>query len=73
MPLSILWALEDNTTIIIRGVRYHIPKGHILVFRGDVCHAGDRYPRFRNTRIHAYLDLVSGLYISGFNSPCPSV
>ena len=69
VPLSVIWALEDETTIIINGKRYHIPKGQILVFRGDVCHAGDGYPGV-NTRIHAYLDLVDGRYISAFTGFC---
>ena len=69
VPLSVIWALEDETTIIINEERYHIPKGQILVFRGDVCHAGDGY-RGVNTRIHAYLDLADGRYISPFTGFC---
>ena len=69
VPLSVIWALEDDTTIIINEERYHIPKGQILVFRGDVCHAGDGY-RSMNTRIHAYLDLADGRYISPFTGLC---
>ena len=69
VPLSVIWALEDQTTIIINEERYRIPKGQILVFRGDVCHAGDGYPGV-NTRIHAYLDLADGRYISPFTGFC---
>ena len=69
MPLSVLWALEHGTTIIVNEERYHIPKDHILVFRGDVCHAGDAYHKV-NTRIHAYLDLDDGSYISPLSGLC---
>ena len=69
VPLSVLWALEHGTTIIINEEHYHIPKDHILVFRGDVCHAGDAY-NVMNTRIHAYLDLVDASYISAFTGFC---
>ena len=69
MPLSVIWALEDGTTIIIDDKRYRIPKGQILVFRGDVCHAGDAY-NVMNTRIHAYLDLLDGSYISAHTGFC---
>ena len=63
VPLSILWAFEDDTTLIIEGQRHPIPTGWLLIFRGDLCHAGDEYEEM-NTRAHAYLDLLTGKYVS---------
>ena len=36
-------------------VDLHLNKGDVLVFRGDLLHAGARYER-KNIRIHAYVD-----------------
>ena len=69
VPLSVIWAIEDGTTILIHGKRYAIPRNHLLIFRGDLCHAGDKYDR-RNTRIHAYLDLADGSFVSPWTTFC---
>jgi len=69
VPLSVIWAIEDGTTILVHGKRYEVPRNHLLIFRGDLCHAGDEYQR-RNTRIHAYLDLADGRFISPWTTFC---
>lgn len=58
MGLSWVLALEGNTTLCIlnsEGVEVvvEIPVGHILLFSGDLLHAGPAY-RVENKRIHGY-------------------
>ena len=55
VPLSILWAVEDGTLLHIGDQTVHIPTGHMIIFRGDLCHGGAAYSHI-HTRIHAYLD-----------------
>jgi hypothetical protein len=55
LPVSVVWAVQDNTTMIVKEQRVEIPTGDLMLFRGDVCHRGDAYNQV-HTRIHAYLD-----------------
>jgi len=55
VPLSVVYALEHRTRFILAGHTIAILKGEMLIFRGDLCHAGAGYTRL-NTRLHAYLD-----------------
>jgi hypothetical protein len=36
-----------------------VPKGHVIVFRGDLVHAGDEYRRASNLRFHFHLDVLT--------------
>ena len=61
VPLSVLWAIEDNSKLILFGrggtkVVLPIPKGKMVVFRGDLGHAGAGYKQ-RNVRIHCYVSM----------------
>jgi hypothetical protein len=55
MYLSVEWAIQDGTTMVVNDKRISIPTGWMLVWLGDVCHRGDAYDHV-HTRIHAYLD-----------------
>ena len=55
VPLVALLALEDDTRLVIGGREVRIATNEILIFRGDLCHAGAAYERC-HTRLHAYLD-----------------
>jgi hypothetical protein len=55
LPISVVWAVQDNTTMVVKEQRVAIPTGDLMLFRGDVCHRGDAYNQV-HTRIHAYLD-----------------
>jgi hypothetical protein len=54
-PLSVLYALENDTKIYTRDECIKISKGDILIWDGDLVHAGGNYEQ-ENTRIHFYLD-----------------
>lgn len=70
MPLAVLIALEKRTTLNVwpkairnlQGVDNPIKSklislnpGDMLIFRGDLVHAGSKY-KDENVRLHAYLD-----------------
>ena len=55
-PLGVLTALNNNTKFLTTEKTYHLNKGDILCFAGDVVHAGAGYDN-ANTRIHIYLDV----------------
>ena len=55
VPLTAIWALQDDTRIVIEGFEYAIDTNEILVLRGDICHQGASYAAL-HTRLHAYLD-----------------
>ena len=55
-PMGAIFALEDNTYFNIHKKRkILLKKGQILIFDGDLVHAGSAYDE-ENTRIHFYLD-----------------
>ena len=60
-PLGLLLALEDETRfeVFTKGQTktYHISAGDVLLFEGDVVHAGAAYMEKKNTRVHAYIDV----------------
>jgi hypothetical protein len=69
MPCSILVSLETDGTTLAVWPGTHRPSAHrvlertislqmgdVLIFRGDLIHAGSAYPERSNVRIHAYLD-----------------
>ena len=61
IPLSVLWALEDGSQLILfgrNGTRVVLPvlKGKFVVFRGDLGHAGAGYKQM-NMRVHCYVSL----------------
>ena len=61
IPLSVLWALEDGSQLILfgrNGTRVVLPvlKGKFVVFRGDLGHAGAGYKQM-NMRVHCYASL----------------
>ena len=55
MPLSVLFSVEDNTYWYAGKVRFHLPAGSFVIFRGDLEHAGAEYDFF-SVRLHAYFD-----------------
>ena len=55
MPLSVLFSVEDNTYWYAGKVRFHLPAGSFVIFRGDLEHAGAEYYVF-SVRLHAYFD-----------------
>lgn len=57
-PLGVLLALQDDTFFNEHSVGRHVLKqGDILIFDGDVVHAGAAYTK-ENVRIHAYIDSI---------------
>lgn len=69
--MSALFAIEENTTIIIWekdpktgkyrvGRRIQIPRGGLFVWNGSVLHSGDKYTvKGANYRIFVHLDTES--------------
>jgi hypothetical protein len=71
MPLSCLVALTDGTLLDVwpyavrfdksrtyKPMQIRLCAGDVLIFRGDLVHAGAAYGEEANVRIHAYLDVV---------------
>ena len=56
VPLSALWGPMAPFPITIAGVTYVVPAGHLLVFRGDLEHAGGPYMS-AYLRFHAFVAL----------------
>ena len=59
-PLAIICALMDGTTLNVwdkdeKEKIQHLNKGDILIFRGDLIHAGSAYEN-ENIRMHCYID-----------------
>lgn len=55
-PLGVLLALQDNTFFEEYPDKKHtLHAGDVLMFEGDVVHAGAAYER-ENVRVHAYVD-----------------
>lgn len=61
VPLAVLYALDQNTSLKVwpfdctNHVMLHLNPGDLIIFRGDLGHAGCAYDK-QNTRIHAYID-----------------
>jgi hypothetical protein len=56
-PFSVLLALEDDTTLDLPGgVQLVLQRSDLLVFNGDLAHAGSAYPVKANTRFFMYVD-----------------
>ena len=56
-PMSVVVALQDGTRLLTLDGAQTLGCGDILVFGGDVVHAGAEYAK-ENTRIHIYLDVI---------------
>lgn len=54
-PLGVILAIEAGTKFSTPHKTYRLKRGDLLVFDGDVVHAGSAYKR-SNTRIHLYID-----------------
>lgn len=57
-PMGVLVALEGDTFFDTPGKLYKLDAGDVLVFTGEVVHAGAAY-RKENTRIHFYLETAA--------------
>ena len=55
-PATAMCALEAGSKVKIEGREVDLPVNSILVFEGDVIHAGSAYVH-ENTRLHAYLEV----------------
>jgi hypothetical protein len=69
IPVSVVWAVQDGTTMVVEERRVAIPTGCFMLFRGDVCHRGDAYDRV-HTRVHVYLDPIHSKLTSHFILGC---
>lgn len=56
---GMLLALQNGTRLETRECTIHLKQGDLLIFNGDLVHAGSWYD-CENLRIHAYLDVVGG-------------
>ena len=58
-PHGLIVAVSDHSRFIVNGsgknTTVHLNKGDVLVFRGDLLHAGAEYYN-ENIRLHAYID-----------------
>ena len=59
-PRGVLWALRDGTRLMLAGaegvaIEVTLSAGEVLIFDGDLVHAGAAYPHEQNTRVHMYL------------------
>jgi hypothetical protein len=61
-PCGVIWAIQNETklSILSEGGDVTLQKGDCLIFDGDCVHAGSRYDKRQNTRVHCYLE-VPGL------------
>ena len=55
-PLGVLVALDDDTIFYTLDKKIKLKRGDILIFDGDLVHAGGDYTQ-DNYRIHVYLDV----------------
>ena len=75
VPLACIVALQGGTRLHVwpfdtdKEEVVTLEEGEMLIFRGDLCHAGAAYSR-KNTRIHAYLDLPDGRHRSEQTTFC---
>ena len=66
-PKGVFWAIEEGSRLMVVGpagesVEVHLEKGEVLIFDGDLVHAGAAYVE-SNVRVHVYL------YASGMPKP----
>ena len=71
MPLGVFWAVEQGCKIMLVGpggesVELRLELGDVLIFEGDLVHAGAAYPDGANMRVHVYL------YASRVDVPGPN-
>ena len=60
MPLGVFWAVEQGCKIMLVGpdgesVELRLELGDVLIFQGDLVHAGAAYLDGANMRVHTYL------------------
>jgi len=55
VPLSVVWDIQGGSRMVVEGRLVELRRGEMLIFRGDLCHAGAAY-KVLHTRLHAYLD-----------------
>ena len=58
-PKGVFWAIEEGSRLMVVGpagesVEVHLEKGEVLIFDGDLVHAGAAYVE-SNVRVHVYL------------------
>lgn len=73
-PLGVFWAVEEGCRLMVVGpagesVEVHLEKGEVLLFHGDLVHAGAAYPERDNMRVHLYLHAI-GVAPPNNNSYC---
>ena len=61
-PLGVFWAVEEGCRLMVVGpegesVEVHLELGEVLLFHGDLVHAGAAYER-DNMRVHLYLHAI---------------
>lgn len=60
-PFGVIVGVQDNSRLIVYNEIHqiketiHFNKGDVILFRGDLLHAGAEYYK-KNTRMHAYID-----------------
>lgn len=54
-PMGVIFAFENSTYFNTRNRKIVLKKGQVLIFDGDMVHAGSAYEK-ENTRMHLYLD-----------------
>ena len=62
-PLGVFWAVEEGCRLMVVGpagesVEVHLEQGEVLLFHGDLVHAGAAYPERDNMRVHLYLHAI---------------
>lgn len=58
-PKGVFWAIEEGSRLMVAGpdgesVEVHLERGDVLIFDGDLVHAGAAYEK-SNVRVHVYL------------------
>ena len=61
-PVSVLLALQDGSTLTLRdGTTVSVPRGAVVVFKGNMIHAGSEwYEEQENWRMHIYYGVRRG-------------
>ena len=59
-PVGVIWAVEEGCKFMVVGpngesVELCLELGEVLLFHGDLVHAGAAYPKYSNMRVHMYL------------------
>ena len=69
-PCGAILALQDNTKFdSFKHGQYHLDAGDVLVFDGNVVHAGSSYKEL-NVRVHIYLNTPSYVLQDNVTFPC---